>query len=102
VTNPKNRISKEEFENGVLSAESPLDDKILNFLNEQKSTDEPAYSLEGIMKAFNIKTDKIVFEMEKEKFKAALDRLGRKILSKDIKTIGKGGKLETVTYFKAK
>ncbi len=102
MTNPKNRISKEEFDKGVLSAESPLEDKILNFLNEQKSTDEPAYSLDGILKAFNIKSDKIIFEMEKERFKAALDRLERKIFRKDIQTIGKGGKLETITYYKAR
>ncbi len=102
MTNPKNRISKEEFENGLIKPESPLEDKILNFLKTQKSTDEPAYSVEGIMKAFNIKPDKIIFEMEKERFKAALERLERKIFKKDIQTIGEGGKLETITYYKAR
>src|SRR5665811_1090525 len=98
------RISKEEFEQGVISSESPLDENILNFLNKKKSTDEPAYSIEGIMKAFDIKTDKIIFEMEKERFKVALDRLEqeRKIYKKDLQTIGKGDKLETITYYKAK
>ncbi len=102
MANPKNRISKEEFDKGVLSNESPLEEKILNFLNEQKLTEEPAYSLDGILKAFNIKSDKIIFEMEKERFRDALDRLDRKIFKKDIQAIGKGGKLETITYYKAR
>jgi hypothetical protein len=104
MTAPKDRISKEEFEKGVISSESPLDENILNFLNNQKSTDEPAYSIEGIMKELYIKTDKIIFEIEKERFKVALDRLERerKIYKKDLQTIGKGGNLETITYYKAK